>query len=368
MQQDLWHFPRAPLADRCLDIFQTGLTSALTLFSPRRMGKTEFLLKDLRPAAEARRYRVVYVSLWQTPDDPAAALIDALHNGLRARSTLERVKQTLKTPVQKVTLGARAGIEASATFDLEKTPTLEHVLLQLDSLIAQAAATDRPLLLLIDEVQHLGTDSRFAPLVAALRTSLDKHRDQVKVVFTGSSRDGLTRLFQREKAPLFHFSQQIDLPPLDRDFVEHIAAVYRQTSGRALDVAAAWQAFLALNRVPLYFRQLIERMILTASEDVSGALRDTHEQLVFDAGYAQRWTALKALDREILKQIALGHALYTQETRLAMAANLGLKQVPMYGVQNAVKRLLREGIVVTTGERGQYAFEDPTFRDWVLSL
>lgn len=371
MAGDIWHFPRTTLASHCLDMFQAGLTSALTLFSPRRMGKTEFLLKDLRPIAETRGYRVVYVSLWQTPDDPAAAIIHALQDALQPNGMFERVKQTLQTPVQKVSLGAKAGFEASATLDLggDQARPPEHVLLQMDRLLAQAAATPkRPLLLLIDEVQHLGADARFAPLVAALRTSLDKYRDQVKVVFTGSSRDGLTRLFQREKAPLFHFSQQIDLPELDRTFVKHIGAVYRRTRGRSLDEAAAWDAFQSLNRVPLYFRQMIERMILTASDDVSAACQETHEQLVTDAGFVLRWATFKALDREMLKQIALGHTLYGQDTRTAMANNLGLGQVPMYSAQNAVKRLLKHGIVVATGDRGRYVFEDPAFRDWVLAL
>jgi len=69
-------------------------------------------------------------------------------------------------------------------------------------------------LLCLDEVQHLATDTRFEPLVSFLRTLIDEHREKLFVVYTGSSRDGLQRLFSRRKAPLFRSSSQIDLPPL----------------------------------------------------------------------------------------------------------------------------------------------------------
>ena len=53
MLNDIWHFPRPLLAEDYLATFARGLTSARGLFARRRMGKTEFLEKDLMPAAPA---------------------------------------------------------------------------------------------------------------------------------------------------------------------------------------------------------------------------------------------------------------------------------------------------------------------------
>jgi len=46
------------LANKYLDLFDLGLTSARSLFAKRRMGKTEFLKKDFIPAAEKAGYGV----------------------------------------------------------------------------------------------------------------------------------------------------------------------------------------------------------------------------------------------------------------------------------------------------------------------
>lgn len=49
-----WHFPRKDLTENVLTAYETGPSNTLTLFAPRRMGKTEFVLYDLIPAATER--------------------------------------------------------------------------------------------------------------------------------------------------------------------------------------------------------------------------------------------------------------------------------------------------------------------------
>src|SRR5580700_2278070 len=43
-----------------LDTLNAGLVTSATIFAPRRVGKTSFLLKDLTPAAESAGYTVAY--------------------------------------------------------------------------------------------------------------------------------------------------------------------------------------------------------------------------------------------------------------------------------------------------------------------
>ena len=45
--QDPWHYPRPKLAEKYLQVFDIGLIAAQGLFAKRRMGKSEFLEKDL---------------------------------------------------------------------------------------------------------------------------------------------------------------------------------------------------------------------------------------------------------------------------------------------------------------------------------
>ena len=62
MSQNLWHFPRTVLAQQIIGMFDSGLSNALTFFAPRRMGKTEFLLKDIKPYAEKQHWQTFYFS------------------------------------------------------------------------------------------------------------------------------------------------------------------------------------------------------------------------------------------------------------------------------------------------------------------
>ena len=49
--KDPWHYPRPKLAEKYLKVFDIGLIAAQDLFAKRGMGKSEFLEKDLLPAA-----------------------------------------------------------------------------------------------------------------------------------------------------------------------------------------------------------------------------------------------------------------------------------------------------------------------------
>ena len=53
---------RTELAKQILGMFETGLASSLTFFAPRRMGKTEFLRKDITPLAEQFGWHIFYFS------------------------------------------------------------------------------------------------------------------------------------------------------------------------------------------------------------------------------------------------------------------------------------------------------------------
>src|ERR1700677_3859518 len=79
---DPWHFPRPELAEAYLRAFELKLSSARGLFARRRMGKTEFLRRDLLPAAGAAGYLIAYTNLWDNRCAPDVALVAALIDAL----------------------------------------------------------------------------------------------------------------------------------------------------------------------------------------------------------------------------------------------------------------------------------------------
>src|SRR3990167_6591849 len=77
-KSDIWHYPRKELAKQVLGMFESGLSSALVFFAPRRMGKTEFLLKDMRPLAKKRGWDVLYFSFLDASSNAKEAFTLAL--------------------------------------------------------------------------------------------------------------------------------------------------------------------------------------------------------------------------------------------------------------------------------------------------
>ena len=83
---DPWHYPRAELAGHYLRTLDVGLSNNLTLFSPRRMGKTEFLRADLGPAAAASGWRVFYFSFMLDAVEVGPLFVDSAAAFARSRA------------------------------------------------------------------------------------------------------------------------------------------------------------------------------------------------------------------------------------------------------------------------------------------
>ena len=79
--------------------------------------------------------------------------------------------------------------------------------------IQKLAEQGKPVLLLLDEIQALA-GSKHKATIASLRTALDMHKESIKVIFTGSSREGLRQMFSVSSAPFFHYGQNLPFPDL----------------------------------------------------------------------------------------------------------------------------------------------------------
>lgn len=357
-----WHYPRTDLADTILDRFAVGATTSLTLFAPRRMGKTEFVVRDLLPMAVKRGYIEVYVNFWDRKDDPAESLILGLSKATAGLKPTIRLKQALSR-IRGFGFNTPLG-GASASLKDTSEPDKLNILQELFDLLLKG---DRILLLALDEVQHLATEPRFEPIVYALRGMIDLHRDRVRVLYTGSSRSGLQRLFRRRNAPLFSSSQQIDLPELGRGYLELTASVFHAATGRTLDINACTKAFKTVKRVPYDYRQIIDKLILHGGTDIIGMTTAYLEENSLGDTYQTDWEGLKPVDRAVLKLIISGNAgLYTAEARVVIAEQLGVGDVDVPTVQNAINRLRRASRIAPVGQ-GRYELEDPYFADWIVS-
>ena len=340
-----------------------GPARALTLFAPRRTGKTEFLIKDLGPLAEAGGHRAIYASFWQEPLAPLAVLLHALENALKRGGVGEGLRRTGRTLAPKLQLSMPMVGKAEVDLSTLAGKPPSDLLLHLDDLLGRVSAGDKPTILMLDEVQELARSRDNEALVASLRTSLDKRPDQLKAVFTGSSREGLAAMFAARQAPFFHFATPIDLPPLDESFVDHIVNTMADVAGRSPERRPMLGAFQVLHGNPYYFRTVVEAMLLNPSLDVSTAIEDVRGRIADELGFPRTWLSLTPVQRAVA-QTLLEHAKpFSQASRSAIAGRLGGEPPSSSRVQAALRRLERLGLV--DKQNGGWAPADPEWADWV---
>ena len=365
MAVDPWHFERGEFTSRVLTLLVGGPGQALTLFAPRRTGKTEFLLKDLAPLAEARGHRVVYASFWQAPLSPLAVLLHALETSFRQGTLRDRLRSSALALAPKLKLSAPAtGMEA--TFDLTaiRGAPPADLLLHMDDLLDRLSRRRRATILLLDEVQELARSRDNAPLVAALRTSLDTRDRRLRTVFTGSSREGLAAMFSARQAPFFHFATPIDLPPLAEPFVDHILETFHRVSRRTLSRGDALAAFERLHANPHFFRVLIEQLLHDPDLAVEPALAAVRERIALDLGYPETWLTLTAIQRATARALAAGaDRPFGQPFRRRVGEEIGEAALSAGRVQAALRRLERAGLADT--HTGRWALVDPEFAAWI---
>jgi len=362
-----WHFSREDLTEKVLTAYESGLSTTLTLFAPRRMGKTEFVRHDLIPAAAKRGYVPVYVSFWDNKDDPATALMQAVKTTLNESSWWWRTTQGLA--------GGKISMKASSTGEIEgavearlstpKAPDSDTLSALREAFLTLIKKHDR-ILLCLDEVQHLATRPTFENLIFFLRTVLDENRSSIRVMYTGSSRDDLRKLFSKRRAALFQSSSQLDLPELGAAFVSHMRDCYIQASGREFSLRDGMTAFQNLNYVPSQFRSVLEIMTLNGYNDIVNTAALERDNQIEDGNYPEIWRSLKSIDQAILNWIAHGNeGLYQDHCREFVAYHLGIEsaQVQTHTIQNSINRLRGEHLSLIY--QGSYDFEDPNFRDWI---
>jgi hypothetical protein len=277
----------------------------------------------------------------------------------------EKIRSSAKAKslFQKISVisGEAVGIKAEMKFKDAQVASNN-----IKAIITSLAAKYR-VLLLMDEVQTLAQHSTNANFVAALRTSLDLHKDAIKVIFTGSSQEGLRQMFSQDKAPFFHFGQNLPFPELDRGFVDHLVKMFEIITKRKLNAEILWSSFQEMQKIPHLARALVERLALNPNLNLIDAKNQLISEVFSDRAFANKWENCSPLQRFLLCEITAGtYTFFSSETRDRLAKLLGIKNLTVPSVQSAIRVLQRKGLIAKHPERGEYLIEDPNFKSWLL--
>jgi hypothetical protein len=378
----IWHCARPKLARSYLALLGSGLVVSTTIFAPRRTGKTVFLRQDLQPAAIKAGYTVAYADLWQTRAQPGVALVAALEEALSPKTVGQRVMHRLATPLSKVNAKASLPAVGEAALELNLAPAMKpatEMALRIDELIGQLTLK-RPVLFLVDEAQELARTKENEAVAMALRTAITKHRERLRVVFTGSSRSRLAHVFSDPQAPLYSVGAAAeDFPLLGREFAEFLVEKFGAAApGRALDVTAVWQEFQAFDHRPEPMLKAVVALLMNPNLTLARACEQVRQAALLQDNHAMVWQSLEPLQRLVCQRALLepsaaffskavlhdlGAALHSA-TSPAGAPKARPKPLSPSSVQFALKGLAERAILVKTA-RGAYVFEDPAFERWL---
>ncbi len=367
---EIWHYHRPKLAKIYLDTLNAGLVTTTTIFAPRRAGKTSFLLKDLTPEAEKLGYIVVYVDLWQTKFSPGLAIVRALEEAFDPKNSFQNIVTKLSTPIKK--LKGRADIfgtklEGEVELSDAKNHTQKEIALQIDVLIG-VLCKKKPVLLLIDEAQELAKTKEHEAVATALRTSITKNQNRLRVVFTGSSRTQLAHVFSNSNAPLYSTGSAIaDFPKLGRDFVEYIADKFKAATGRTLPIDDAWKAFMSFKQQPEPFLIGIVDMVLNPSVTLNEAMQAIASKQALTENHEGVWVALDAVQKALVKMLANDPSLkpFSKGCILKLRSVIGVESLEVTHVQRAMTKLSN---IVFKSARDIYEFENEAFAQWVKTF
>lgn len=350
---DPLYYRRTILAERLVSSLSDGIAHAFTLFAPRRMGKTQFLLNDITPIAKAKGFKVFYFSFMDVDNETMAGRFQqALIQFTAELTTKDKAKALLATIEQVSFMGAAISRHQQAP-----SPSTSDII---DTL----AMAKQPILLLLDEAQELARSKDTQGLIRSLRTGLDVNKDRVKVIFTGSSITGLSALFNDSKAPFFHFAHDVDFPTLDKAFSDHLASIIEQRTGQHIDYNNFFSIFERLHRTPLYLRAIAQDMILNPNLTLSQATAQRMAQLNDTGAYQRLWNELNLMDKALLWQISNDISKPYSQANIKQLSSIVGKTVTTSQVQATIRRLTQQDIIAKDIHSNWIIIEQ-AFKSWI---
>ena len=352
--QDLWHFPRTELTEKLTNAIRYNVIHSFTLFAPRRIGKTYFLNYDLKPSLDNLGYTTIYFSFANQVGNHLQQFKNTLIQNID-RSLFSRLKiKELSFSWCRIVINERTSFENLSILEL------------LTILAHQAEKNSSKTILMLDEIQELINVTNASGFIGELRTALDLNKNYISVIFTGSSRDGLRKMFSDSKAPFFHFGTSLKMEPFGREFIDFLADIYFQITKKKLDRDEFFAIFKQLNFVTLSIREFISFYLMCSNTSLPEAFKEFEKEIFDKNSYVQYWNALITTEKLLLLGIVNNiQNFYSEKFYNFVFDNYKIK-ITQGRIQNAINKLIRNGDI-QENDNGEYEIEDVFMHHWLES-
>lgn len=364
MTTEDWYYPRTEFAESLYITLVKGPSEAISIFAPRRSGKTSFLLNDFAKIAKNNGHRVIYCDFWTVNKPPLVALLELFDQSLGERSIWERIKTFAGDKLG----GAKFGIPGFVEIRLrEFSPSMREEtdnLLKIEWYCRQFAKGDKPAILLFDEFQELVNSEGGRSLIAALRSSINIRSNKILPVFAGSSQHGLHKVFSRRDAPFFQFASPVDMPPLGEDFVKYLAGQAKEMLNVSLDFNSTLELFDRCGRNPYLLKRWVEERANNPDVESDVLLHREIERISRKFGFSEQWQGFNVEKKRVADLLAEDAVqIYHEEGKLVFRAITDVSVEDQESLAEATNELINEGVLDRWN--GHWEIADGLFKLWV---
>ena len=312
----------------------------LVLHAAHGLGKTCFLMQDLRDAAWGAGLRPLHIAL-SVNTSPRADTVKALANLLHD-------------------LTGDHAHEGEATTDISR---LISALRRVES--------HRPLLLMLDDADALMRSRSSIDALLALLRAGEEHPSQVWLLMAAATGPALQNLLSHPRLTALSPALQQELPQLDSGFVEALAQRWpmgpdESTATREQGLQWAYEQLLLR---PGELTRFAEHWARDPAAPVDRALARYRALHSPDRQYTTRFMRCTPLQQQLLVQVATGqHELYALATREQLAERLQrTPAVPVPEIDEALRAMETLRWISRGGTAGTQLL-DEGFARWLRAL
>ena len=365
-------FHRTQLAEALLDrLGDPVYKSGLFLSAPRRTGKTTFIRADLLPMLREAGAVVIYADLWeQRAINPANVVVAAIRDAILQESG-PVMKAAALDGLRKVKVGGlEMDLDAIGTQDGD---SLSRTLGKLGD------ASDKPIVMVVDEAQHAQTTEEGRDALFALKAARDAmilgSKKGFRLIATGSNSDRLRTLVS-SKDQAFFGAREEHLPELDDTYLAWV--LQGSTFKSYLSLAVLRTGFEMFGRRPEYLQALLHSLEAEAGFDAGTVdsvflTRATARLERSRQDFLAVLRSMESLDAAVFRRMAELGEKFTPFNESALDHYEALMKEADPGasverpgksqVQSALERLRRESLVWNAG-RGLWYIEDSQYKTW----
>ncbi|MCW7538230.1 hypothetical protein OOT46_10260 [Aquabacterium sp. A7-Y] len=349
------HFPRTALAQRYLDRLLSLPDRALSIFGPRQIGKTTLLSYDLAELARRHGLTPIYVD-FMASEDPLLVLLGRLEDRLLDMNS--RPGRTAVTRVSAAGFGLGLAPPPPSARSADAGVQMQHCMAAMKRL-----EPGTRLLLMLDEAQELVRKKDGERAMKAIRALFNTYRPDILLLITGSSREGLLRLFGEHHRASFGLADHEDFQVMGREFVDFVVEPVNRQLREPLDPAVLGEAFALLGHRPADFVAYVAELVMHPTRDIVGQVPAFLARRYPVEAVRERFERLTPLQQVLLQLIAGGATRLTSMATVdAVAERLGTR-VSDAGIRKALASLPSDTLAKPS--RGVYEIVDPQLQAWL---